>query len=181
MPRAYLKWPASPQLSRSCLLVLHMRFRMWMSRMWMGLTPFHRTEHLLEGDVVLVEAVGDEQPGDPVRHIPGPPQQGGGVVLFLGGRSVPCRYEPGVKIHDGRHIPLLAADLLMLLITSPLVPNARGLEGLRVYREAKVRRQIARAMPRRTPDTAALARVYGVWPGVNAQARPYCSVRPGMM
>ena len=40
MPRAYLKWPASSQLGRSCLLALHMGLRMWMSRMWMGMGPF---------------------------------------------------------------------------------------------------------------------------------------------
>ena len=41
-----------------------------------GPETLHGMEHPLEGDVVLVEAVRDEHPGNPARHVPGPPQQG---------------------------------------------------------------------------------------------------------
>ena len=92
-----------------------------------GSEALQRAEHLLEGGVVLVEAVGNEQPGDPARRVLGLPQQGDGVVLFLGGRSVPCQYKPGGKIHDGRDIPLLTADLLVLLVAAPVVPTHGGL------------------------------------------------------
>ena len=97
-----------------------------------GSEALQRVKHPLEGDVVLVQAVGNEQPGDLARHFPGPPQQGDGVVLFLGGRDVPRQHKPGGKIHDGHDIRLPAADLLVLLVAAPLVSYARGLEGLRI-------------------------------------------------
>lgn len=82
---------------------------------------------LLEGDVILVKAVGNEQPGNPARHILGLPQQGCRVVLFLGGRYIPRQHKPGGKIHDGDDIRLPAVDLLVFLVAVPLVPRAQGL------------------------------------------------------
>ena len=52
-------------------------------------------EYLLEGDVVRVEAVGNGQPWDTARHVPGRSQQRGSVP-FLGGRYSPRQHKLGV-------------------------------------------------------------------------------------
>ena len=89
MPRAYLKRPANPPVEALLFVCVTYEVPDVDVAYVNGPETFQCIEHLLEGDVVLVEAVGDEQPGDPARHVPGRPQQGNGVVLFLGGRYVP--------------------------------------------------------------------------------------------
>ena len=118
-----------------------------------------RAVHLVERDTVLLQAVGNKQPGNLARRVPGRPQHGGGVELFLAGRRVPRQYEPGHQVHHGDDPRLPAADILVLLVAVPLVPQARGLEridvpfdhprivfqdsgyGVRVNLDAKVRQR----------------------------------------